>query len=454
MREKHSFDRQTFDRENLIKFPSQNSAHSRSAVSKNSVRSCWGLPIALLSLGSLLFLVLGMGYLALPEKTSKASFREVSEKRNSLKKPELQKLKAKIRATKKSKAETLNKSSSESSFLDVKFKNWGLFSNTKKNHIFAPKAWSFQKGKKDVVVAVIDTGIDKNHPDLKSSLWKSPGNPKSFGWDFVTDKPTPMDEHGHGSHVSGIIGANFNKEKGVAGVAPGVTLMSLRYYSAMASGSVNLQNTIKAVKWAIDNGADIINYSGGGPVFSKEEYEALKLAAEKDVLIVAAAGNNGDDLDRKVDAYYPASYPLENIIAVAATDEQNNLHGSSNYGLKTVDVAAPGTDIYSTLHKNSYAYMTGTSQATAFVSGVAALLLSENPNLKPKEIKEILVSSSDSQKSLQGKLASGGKINAFRALLTLQNQKTASNKSDQVADAFLFPTTLSGKRLPAKQKQK
>jgi thermitase len=304
------------------------------------------------------------------------------------------------------------------------FKNWGLVNNSNiKSHISALDAWKIEEGSSKVIVAVIDTGIDSGHPALKKNVWKSPANQEAeeYGWNFVTNKANPVDEHGHGTHVAGIIGAVADPKAGVSGVAHNVSIMSVKYYSDSNPGSVNLKNTIKAINYAIDNGAKIINYSGGGPEFSEDEFLAIKRAESKGILFVAAAGNEHQNTDVNENYYYPSAYRLSNILSVAATDIRNNLLATSNWGKKRVDVAAPGENIYSTLPGNRFGYMSGTSQATAFVTGMAALLLSQDSSLTPVQLKEIIMSTVDRFPQLETKLVTGGRVNAYQALLALRN---------------------------------
>ena len=306
----------------------------------------------------------------------------------------------------------------------IAFKNWGLFNTQAQSHIHAVDAWKIEEGSRNVVVAVIDTGIDATHHDLQKNIWQDPTSKTPiYGWNFVINQPNPKDDHGHGSHVAGIIGAITDAKTGVSGVAPHVSIMSVKYYSDTNSGAVNLANTIKAINYAVDHGAKIINYSGGGPEFSEDEYLAIKKAEAKGVLFVAAAGNEHQDTDRVENYYYPSAYHLSNIISVAATDIHNNLLPSSNWGKKHVDVAAPGENIFSTLPGGRYGYMSGTSQATAFVSGVAALLLSRDPTLTPTQIREIIMSSVDRLPQLAQKLTTGGRVNAYAALIALRNKE-------------------------------
>jgi thermitase len=176
------------------------------------------------------------------------------------------------------------------------------------------------------------------------------------------------------------------------------------------------------LNYAVDHGARIINYSGGGPEFSEDEYLAIKKAEAKGILVVSAAGNEHQNTDLTENYYYPAAYRLSNIISVASTDINNNLLPSSNWGKTHVDVAAPGENIFSTLPNGRYGYMTGTSQATAFVTGIAALLLSKDPTLTPVQLKEMIMSSVDRFPQLETKLVTGGRVNAYGALLALQNK--------------------------------
>jgi len=294
-------------------------------------------------------------------------------------------------------------------------RNWGLDNADYPSHISARKAWKITRGSQQINVCVVDTGIDATHPDLKDNICVKPGTDE-YGFDFVTGKKNPDDNHGHGSHVAGIIGATSLSGAGASGVAPNVCISAARYYSDTATGAQNLANTVKAINYCIDRGAQIINYSGGGAEFSAAEMKAIQRAESKGILFVAAAGNEYQNTDSSGNAYYPAAYGLSNIIAVAATNNRNVLLPSSNWGKKHVHVAAPGENIFSTLPKGRYGYLTGTSQATAYVSGLAALILTENPKLKPAEVREIIMNSADRLENLEGKVASGGRINAYSAL--------------------------------------
>jgi subtilisin family serine protease len=306
-------------------------------------------------------------------------------------------------------------------------RNWGLDNTEGPSHIEAKKAWKITEGSPKVIVAVIDTGIDFNHPDLKNNLWHKPGSDE-FGYDFVFNKKNPIDVNGHGSHIAGIIGASADPGHGVVGVSPHVSIMPLRYFADDNTNTDTVANTVKAVDYAIENGAKIINYSSEGKGFNVAEYRALERAGKHGILVVVAAGNSGENNDTADSPTYPASYDLPNLIAVAATNIHNELLPISNYGATRVHVAAPGESIFSTMPHSRYGYNTGTSQATAFVSGVAALMLSENPNLTPPELKKLIMSSVDKANNLKGKVASGGRLNAYKAVVmaqeTLKNAPT------------------------------
>lgn len=281
-------------------------------------------------------------------------------------------------------------------------KNWGI-KKTEVNKVN-------DSSNKEVIVAVIDTGVDPNHKDLKDNIWRDKFLTNIFGWDFVTNQSNPYDHHGHGTHIAGIIKSVNSK----------VIILPIKYHSKSNSGSINLQNTIRSIYYAINKKANIINYSSGGPEFSEEEYLALKEAENKGILIVAAAGNEDQNTDLIENYYYPASYRLSNFIVVANSDIRDRLTPQSNWGRKTVDVTAPGENIYSTI-PGGYGYLSGTSQATALVSGISSLILSKNVNLKPQDVRKIIIESVDKCDSLEGKVLSNGRVNAYKALLRLKN---------------------------------
>jgi subtilisin family serine protease len=291
-----------------------------------------------------------------------------------------------------------------------RFVSWGIDPDKHLASINLKDSWANFKKNKDVVVAVIDTGIQADHAFLKNNIHVISGSRSgsNYGMDFSGEKvtTTPIDLHGHGTHVAGIVKSIF----------PEVKILALKYYNPKASGQANLEATIKALKYAVDNNVDVINYSGGGPEASVEELRILKEAEKKGILVVAAAGNERSNIDDKRHAYYPASYGLSNIITVGAHDDSLNIIPSSNYGKNSVDIAAPGHRIRSAIPNNGAGYMTGTSQATAFVTGVAALIKAKFPSLKFDQIKNVIVSSSLKVKTFEGKILGSGKLDAARAI--------------------------------------
>jgi subtilisin family serine protease len=193
--------------------------------------------------------------------------------------------------------------------------------------------------------------------------------------------------------------------------------MALKYYNPNASGVDNLNSTVAALKYAVDHNVDVINYSGGGPEAASEELRVLKEAERKGILVVAAAGNEESNIDDVKKGYFPASYRLKNIITVTAYDEDLKILNSSNYGKQTVDIFAPGYRIKSSLQNGRTGYLTGTSQATAFVTGVVALIKSEYPQLSTEKIKEIIKATARRESTMEGKCATNGRLDASAALL-------------------------------------
>jgi subtilisin family serine protease len=313
---------------------------------------------------------------------------------------------------------------------------WGL----KKSD--AARAWEVTQGSRKIVVAVIDTGADLKHEDLSNNFWVNPGesgldsagrNKASngidddgngwvddvHGWNFVSNNNDLADNHGHGTHIAGIIGAEAGNNKGIAGIAPQVSLMVLKYYDPKVPNTDNLRNTVNAIKYAVKMKANIINYSGGGTEFSKDEFEAIEEARKQGILFVAAAGNERSNSDKH--KYYPADYGLSNIISVTAIDPSTEVLSSSNYGTETVDIAAPGQNILSTLPGSSYGYMTGTSQATAFVTGGAVLVMAHKDNISAEDVKKYILATGDSQSSLLAKCRTSKQLNLYKALTVLDS---------------------------------
>ncbi len=310
--------------------------------------------------------------------------------------------------------------------------NWGLES------IRANKNLNQSQQQKEIIVAVIDTGVDKNHEYLKEALWKNLGevgkdhlgrdketngiddDQNGFvddfqGWNFTESNNDITDYHGHGTHIAGIISGRHPQNQIRTSLTTQTKLMVLKYYDPSKASVENLRNTIKAIHYAVKMGAHIINYSSGGIEPSRLEQKAIEWANRKNVLFVTAAGNEASNLDEK--GYYPADYDLPNILSVTAHDRRYRVLSSSNYGAKTVDIAAPGENILSCLPGSKYGLMTGTSQATAFVSGLAALILAKYSRyLAPFETKHYILESLKREKALMGKTKTEGRIEVLRAL--------------------------------------
>ena len=357
---------------------------------------------------------------------------------------------------------------------DEKFsKQWGLYNTqqrldqryqmTRGADMKMLEAWNAEPrsidAAKDIVVAVIDTGINKKHEDLKENLWNNPGEfgewqPRNqddvdrapgcwdkscnkldddgnglvddlHGWNWVsfsTDNPGTAkfdDDQGHGTHCAGVIGAKHN-QKGVSGINNKVQLMALKFLSRKGEGT--LAGAIEAINYAVEKRADVINASWGGAQYSEILHQTIRNAGAAGVLFVAAAGNSA--LNNDYFASFPANYNLvEGLTSVAATEFNNQRAYFSNFGKRNVHVSAPGHVIMSTvLGKRGYSYMSGTSMAAPHVSGIAAMLIGLYPekfSRRPETLKRYLMQTSTRTVSLNWQLASGGIINAKNAVLGL-----------------------------------
>jgi thermitase len=279
--------------------------------------------------------------------------------------------------------------------------------------IDAPEAWSITTGSDAVKVAVVDTGVEYDHPDLA-------GNIAELGPDFYSGDLDPRDENGHGTHVAGTIGAQGNNGVGVTGVNWDVGLMPIRVLGPTGSGTTAM--IASGFAYAAQHGAKVVNASLGGATFDPTLADTISAAAG--TLFVVAAGNGGadrvaDDNDLSGQQIYPCSYAFANVLCVAATDLSDALASFSNYGATSVDLAAPGVRIGSTYVGGTYVQNQGTSMATPHVAGVAALLLASNPAASVATLRGALLSSVDVLPPLGGKVVSAGRLNAHKALLAL-----------------------------------
>jgi subtilisin family serine protease len=295
--------------------------------------------------------------------------------------------------------------------------------------ISATLAWATTTGSDKVVVAVLDSGVDYTHEDLASNMWVRPAGLAPYrdnelgivddqnGFNAVDNASDPMDENGHGTHCAGIIGAEGENNLGIAGVNWKVQIMPLKFMNAGGFGST--KDAIEAINYVIERkkagvNVRIISASWGSTQKSRALEEVIRKAYENDILFVAAAGNSSVNNDRS--PHYPSSYNVPNVISVAALDRHDALASFSNYGAKSVAVAAPGVDILSTWLGNAYEEKSGTSMATPVVSGIAALVLSEHPRMSVDDLRKRLLAASDPIVALKGKTVTGGRINAAKAL--------------------------------------
>jgi subtilisin family serine protease len=304
------------------------------------------------------------------------------------------------------------------------------------NSINAPEAWAQGYTGQGVIVAVVDTGVDFNHPELNSQIYVNPGEiagngidddhngyvDDTSGWDFYSNDNYADDGNGHGTHVAGIIAAAANGF-GVTGVAPGAKIMPVRVLGSDGSGSSN--SVAAGIRYAVDNGADIINMSLGGSL-STVIQSAIQYAQQHNVLVVSAAGNDSGAMPT-----YPArlSASLSNLISVGAYNSSNvhasfsDLVGASG----AVQVDAPGVAIYSTYLNGQYATLSGTSMATPEVSGLAALTLSANPSLTAAQLRNLIVAGAN--RAISGSDSVGGVNAAITVALAASGQTTASAAS-------------------------
>ena len=275
---------------------------------------------------------------------------------------------------------------------------WGF------QQISAPEAWDVTVGSDQVKVAVLDTGADLDHPDLVANLVS--------GWDFVDQDPFPYDDSddGHGTHVAGVIGAGADNGLGVAGLNWHVQLMPLRTLGADGRGTVSSE--VEAIAYGAQRGVKVVNMSFAGDDFSHAEYDAIKAA--RDTLFVVASGNEYGDNDR-VPAY-PCNYELDNVVCVTASGTLDTRPVWANVGARSVDLAAPGVAIYSTLPGGHWGYMYGTSMAAPHVAGAAALLAAEEPRAWPEDMASALTRSADHVPAFAHNTVSGGRLNVAAAL--------------------------------------
>jgi thermitase len=281
----------------------------------------------------------------------------------------------------------------------------------------AINAWKIEKGSAEIKIAVIDTGVDYRHQDLKNQIMINEAEQRGqagvdddqngfvddvYGFNFSSNSADPMDDHGHGTHCAGVIGAEHNSV-GIAGVMAEVKILPIKFLSR--SGSGTLEGALKSIDYAITREVNIMSNSWGGGAKSEAMLELIKKAEEKGILFIAAAGNSSSDNDKK--PTYPANYEVESLVSVGAIDGKGKPASFTNTGKKTVHVFAPGVDTYSTVQNNGYKEMSGTSMACPHVAGIAGLILARSPGLSPLEIKQTLMTSARRVPELNNVTASG-----------------------------------------------
>lgn len=321
--------------------------------------------------------------------------------------------------------------------------NTGQTEGTAGADVNAPEAWDLAMGTREIVVAVIDTGVDYQHPDLARNMWVNegeiPGNGVDddenrfiddvYGYNMIGSEPNidpcgvpdpcenasgdPMDDNGHGTHCAGIIGAVTNNSRGLAGVCPNVTIMALKFLHKSGGGLT--KDAISCIQYAVNNGANIMSNSWGGGGYNQSLEAAIEAAAEAGLLFIAAAGNNNSNNDTKY--CYPATYDCNNIIAVLATDHDDEKASFSNYGAKSVELGAPGDSIESAWNLARYASKRGTSMACPHVAGACALVWSVNPSLSGQDVNDVILDSVDKVDSLEDMCITEGRLNVHRAIL-------------------------------------
>ena len=307
-------------------------------------------------------------------------------------------------------------------------------------NIKAPGAWGATTGKPELVVAIIDTGIDYTHPDLAANIWTNPGETAGdgkdndgngyvddvHGYDFANNDGDPMDDHFHGTHTAGTVGAVGNNGVGVAGVNWQVKLMALKFLGASGSGSVS--GAVSALEYAVKMQVRLSNNSWGGGGYSQALYDAIKNSQVIGHVFVAAAGNSGVNSD--LQPAYPASYDLDNIISVAAIDSSDNLASFSNRGVVTVDLAAPGVSVLSTVLGGGYASYNGTSMATPHVTGAAALALGLHPDWDYARLKHQILATTRPVPALAGRVLTGGVLERRRRNQHFRSGAAAHARAD------------------------
>jgi thermitase len=300
---------------------------------------------------------------------------------------------------------------------------WAVSDSPEGHDIDAPAAWAQRTS--CAKVAVVDTGVDTDHPDLVANLYKSKDKPNNgkdddrngyvddtYGFNAIKGKGSAEDDNGHGTHVSGIVAGRANDSVGVSGICWSAKVMPVKFMNSRGKGSTS--DAIAAIQYAVKQGFKIVNCSFGSTSKSSALKDTIDYAQDHKVLLVVAAGNDGVNIDKKPE--YPAAYGNSNILTVAATTDTDTLASFSNFGSKAVDVAAPGDKILSTYLGGGYKNLSGTSMASPYAAGLAALLRKQDSSATSGEIRNTIRKKVDKPPALKGKVAYDGRINARKAL--------------------------------------
>ena len=300
---------------------------------------------------------------------------------------------------------------------------YALLDSPDDHDIDAPAAWGTRSS--CAKVAILDTGIDTDHPDLAGNVYKSEDKPNNnkdddkngyvddtYGYNTIKGKGSGEDDNGHGTHVSGIVAGRGNNDVGVSGTCWSSKLLAVKFMNSRGKGSTS--DAIEGIEYAVKRGFKIINCSFGSSSKSSSLHDAVDFAQDHNALLVVAAGNDSENIDKH--PLYPASYTDSNILAVAATTSDDTLASFSNYGSTAVDVAAPGDSIYSTYLGGGYRVLSGTSMAAPYTAGVAAILRKQESDATYGDLRYAIRHKVDKPPALNGKVAYDGRLNAEKAL--------------------------------------
>jgi thermitase len=304
--------------------------------------------------------------------------------------------------------------------------DYALTDSPQDHDIDAPSAWATRTG--CAKVAILDTGIDTDHPDLAPNVYKSDDKPNNgkdddkngyvddtYGWNVIKGKGSGEDDNGHGTHVSGIVAGRGNNDNGSSGICWSAKLVAVKFMNSKGKGSTS--DAIDGIDYAVKNGAKIVNCSFGSSSKSSALHDAVDYAQDHNVLLVVAAGNDGENIDKN--PIYPASYTDSNILTVAASTDTDTLASFSNFGSTAVDVAAPGDDIFSTYLGGGYKYLSGTSMAAPYAAGTAALLRKQESDATYGQLRKAIRQKVDKPPALNGKVAYDGRLNVQKALAAI-----------------------------------